>query len=99
MAQNQKFSQGLHKPLMLLQNRSQLGVTARSKVKLMCSLVICIFCMPANQGSLQQSYRKEGMPLRCGAAEGYVLDFSTRTIKQMKRFAERFKQALKNMNS
>ena len=47
MGPNQRFSQGLHKPLQLFTNLNPIwrgnNISLGSKVKLMCSLVIPIF--------------------------------------------------------
>ena len=67
MASNQRFSQGLHKPLQLLQSLSQSGAIKTyllDKVKLMRSLVISIFLYACESWTLTAEVEKRNWLLR-----------------------------------
>ena len=58
MAPNQRFSQGLHKPLQLLQSWRDNNISVGSKMKLMCSLVISIFLYTCESWTLTAELEK-----------------------------------------
>ena len=102
MAPNQRFSQGLHKPLQLLQSWSPFGEITTYLLDQRWSwyapLSFPYFCMPVNHGPWLQSKRKERRLLRWDATGGYWT-FHIRTMWPMRRFAERSKQPLENMTN
>ena len=97
MAPNQRFSQGLHKPLQLLQSWSPFGEITTYLLDQRwswCSpLSFPYFCMPVNHGPSLLSWRKERRLLRWDATGGYWT-FHIRTMLPMRRFAKKIQAAI-----